>query len=195
MACSNHRSFYCTMIHCSHHPSIALSVAPWYTARNIHRLHHSSLFLLSADPPLLLLFPDPLLAQSIAPSIVRWSIACSTHRSFYCYLIHCSHHPSLLLLLSDPSVKLSIAPWKIACIIRRSFYHSLIHSLYHPSLLLFLPYIPLAKSVTTSIAASIAPSISPWSTARTIHRSSYCSLIHRLQPLSMIYCRYYIQAG
>ena len=127
-------------------PSVATSIAPWTT-------------------------PDPSLAPSVAPAIAPWStartiyhsffgpwsIAWSTHHSFYCSLIHRLHHPSLLLFSL-------VHPWSTTRSIHRSFYWSLIHRSHHPSLLLLLP--------DPSLATSVAPSIAPRSTARTIH----CSL-------------------
>jgi len=84
ITCSNHRSFYCTLIHCSHHPSLLLllsdpslapPVAPWSTARIVHCSFYFSLMHRSQNPSLLLL-----------------------------------QHPSLFLLLPDPPDRNSFFP-------------------------------------------------------------------------------------
>jgi len=114
--CSYHRSFYCTMIHYSHHPSLLLlfsdpslapyvtpSTAPWSTARTIHCSSFCSLIHCFHHPSL----PNPPLAKNIAPCTINRSSYCSliiTHRSFYSSLIHRSHHPSLLQLFADAQI-------------------------------------------------------------------------------------------
>ena len=108
-------------------------------------------------------------------------------------MFHRLHHPSLLLLLTGPplapSIALPIALWSISCIIRRSFYSSLIHRSHNLSLLLLLAGPPLALFLLffdPSLASSVALSIALWSTARTVHRFSYWSLIHRLHHPSLL---------
>jgi hypothetical protein len=128
----------------------------------IHHFRHLLLLPLLNDPALApsvatsiapWTTPDPSLAPSVAPAIAPWSTARTIYHSFF-------------------------APWSIAWSTHRSSYCSLVHRLHHPSLFILHCNPSLATSIAPSTLPDppLAPSIAPWSIARTNHRSLKCSL-------------------
>ena len=73
IACSTHRSFNCSVIHCSLHPSLLLVLPDLLLAPSIactsRQSFHRSLIHRSHNPSLFLLLPDPSLAPFVALSI------------------------------------------------------------------------------------------------------------------------------